>query len=192
MTPAPLGHSASLAKSTATPRWAAISANGTLQRSLDGGQTWLDVNLAADSSMSSNLMPRAQNEVVTTETRSAARLVTKTEKKLDADAKARSDAPPAAKSANTGPAASASTVFRALSVSSNAGEVWAGGSAGALYHTLDGGNLWVRVVPSAAGVPLTGDVVSIQFPDPRNGTVTTSKAEIWTTNDDGQTWQKRQ
>ncbi len=191
MTPAPLGHSASLAKSTATPRWT-ISANGTLQRSLDGGQTWLDVNLAADSSMSSNLMPRAQNEVVTTETRSAARTVTKTEKKLDADAKARSDAPPAAKSANTGPAASASTVFRALSVSSNAGEVWAGGSAGALYHTLDGGNLWVRVVPSAAGVPLTGDVVSIQFPDPRNGTVTTSKAEIWTTNDDGQTWQKRQ
>jgi hypothetical protein len=195
MTPAPMLHSPSLMKSPATPRWT-ISANGTLQRSLDGGQTWLDVNLAAGS-MSSNPAPRAQNEVVTTEARSAARTVTetnaetKTEKKLDADAKARSDAPPAAKSANAGPAASAPTVFRALSVSSNAGEVWAGGSAGALYHTLDGGNVWVRVVPSAAGVALTGDVVSIQFSDPRNGTVATSNAEIWTTNDDGQTWQKR-
>ena len=82
-------------------------------------------------------------------------------------------------------------IFRALSVSSNAAEVWAGGSGGALYHTVDGGNRWARVVPSVGGVFLTGDITSIQFYDPRNGTVTTSNAEVWTTPDDGQTWRKQ-
>jgi photosystem II stability/assembly factor-like uncharacterized protein len=91
-----------------------------------------------------------------------------------------------------GPAPSANIVFRALSVSSNAAEVWAGGSRGALYHTLDGGNLWARVVPSDGGMILAGDVISIQFSDSQNGSVTTSNAEVWTTNDAGQTWHKQQ
>jgi photosystem II stability/assembly factor-like uncharacterized protein len=77
-------------------------------------------------------------------------------------------------------------------VSANADEVWAGGSGGALYHTLDGGTLWTRVVPSDGGIVLTGDVVSIQFSDPQDGSVTTSSAEVWTTNDAGQTWHKQQ
>jgi hypothetical protein len=85
----------------------------------------------------------------------------------------------------------APTIFRALSVSSNAAEVWAGGSGGALYHTLDGGNRWVRVLPTAGGITLAGDIISLQFTDPRNGTVTTSTAEVWTTIDDGQTWHKQ-
>jgi len=83
-------------------------------------------------------------------------------------------------------------IFRALSVSSNAAEVWAGGSSGALYHTVDAGNSWARVLPSAVGLVLTGDILIIQFSDPRNGTITTSTSEIWTTPDDGQTWQKQQ
>ena len=76
-------------------------------------------------------------------------------------------------------------------MSSDAAEIWAGGSGGALYHTLDGGDLWVRVLPSAAGIDLTGDIVGIQFSDPRNGTVTTSNAEVWATSDDGQSWRKQ-
>ena len=82
-----------------------------------------------------------------------------------------------------------SPVFRALAA--NGLEVWAGGSEGALYHTVDGGNRWTRVSPSAAGVTLTGDIIGIQFSDPRNGTVTTSTAEVWTTSDDGQSWSKQ-
>ncbi len=52
----------------------------------------------------------------------------------------------------------ATPIFRA--VAAMGAEVWAGGSAGALYHSSDGGNHWARVVPSAAGEILTGDVVA--------------------------------
>ncbi len=127
------------------PRWT-ISASGTLQRSLDGGKTWLDVDVASDSA-SANL-------------------------------------------AEVQPSPAPRTVFRAVSVSSNADEVWAGGSGGFLYHTIDAGNRWTRVVPSDGGVLLAGDVVSIQFSDPLNGSVTTSRGEVWTTVDAGQTWHK--
>jgi hypothetical protein len=84
------------------------------------------------------------------------------------------------------------TIFRAISASSDPLEVWAGGSDSALYHTLDGGYRWLRVLPSADGTTLTGDILSIQFSDPRNGAVTTSNAEVWTTLDAGQTWRKQQ
>jgi photosystem II stability/assembly factor-like uncharacterized protein len=141
-----------------------------MQRSLDGGKTWLDVNVVVDQSMSANFVRRAETK---TELTTEARAETKTT--------AKSKAAPAAR-----------TIFRAVSVSSNAAEVWAGGSGGALYHTVDGGNRWARVVPSAAGIVLTGDIISIQFADARNGTVTTSNAEVWSTVDDGQTWQKQQ
>jgi hypothetical protein len=43
------------------PRWT-ISSNGALQRSLDGGKTWQDVNIAVDESMSSNLVRRSKTE----------------------------------------------------------------------------------------------------------------------------------
>jgi photosystem II stability/assembly factor-like uncharacterized protein len=46
-------------------------------------------------------------------------------------------------------------------------------------------------VPAAAGAALTGDILSLEFPDPQHGKVSTSAAEIWITADDGQTWQKQ-
>jgi photosystem II stability/assembly factor-like uncharacterized protein len=80
-------------------------------------------------------------------------------------------------------------IFRAVSAAGL--EVWAGGSAGVLYHSVDGGQQWTRVVPAASGIPLTGDIISIAFPDPQRGQITTSTQEFWFTIDGGQTWQKR-
>ncbi|MGB6026861.1 MAG: YCF48-related protein, partial [Candidatus Sulfotelmatobacter sp.] len=136
-----------------------------LQRSLDGGKTWLDVNITGDDSALADSTSQAQPGALG-------------EGKKQADFKAQ----------QTSPVAPA--IFRALSVSSNAAEVWAGGSGGSLYHSVDAGNTWARVFPSTASLVLTGDIVSIRFSDPRNGTVTTSTAEVWITPDDGQTWQK--
>lgn len=85
--------------------------------------------------------------------------------------------------------ASGGPVFRA--VTTIGADVWAGGSAGALYHSSDGGNQWARVTPSAGGSMLTGDVVGLEFSDPQHGTVTTSTGERWTTADSGQTWLKQ-
>jgi len=161
LAPAPsLYTNPALMKGLAAIRWT-ISASGVLQRSLDGGQTWLDVNVATDSMR--DLRARTQSATVAVES----------------------------KNADKQPASAAPVIFRALSVSSNADEVWAGGSGGALYHTLDGGNSWTRVLPSVTGINLTGDILSVQFSDPRNGTVTTSTTELWTTPDDGQTWHRQ-
>jgi photosystem II stability/assembly factor-like uncharacterized protein len=79
--------------------------------------------------------------------------------------------------------------FRALAAFGT--EVWAGGSAAMLYHSGDSGDHWTRVLPSSAGVSLTGDVTSIEFSDPRHGAITTSSGERWITSDAGQTWRRQ-
>jgi hypothetical protein len=83
---------------------------------------------------------------------------------------------------------SATPVFRAVAATGR--EVWAGGTAGVLYHTSDGDH-WARVIPSTAAATLTGDIISIQFADSQHGKIATSTPELWTTVDDGQSWQKR-
>jgi Photosynthesis system II assembly factor YCF48 len=83
----------------------------------------------------------------------------------------------------------ASPVFRAVAASGV--EVWAGGAGGALYHSQDAGDHWTRVLPTSSRAILTGDIISLEFSDMEHGKVSTSNAEVWTTTDNGQTWQKQ-
>jgi hypothetical protein len=175
----------SILKGVASSRWT-ISPNGALQRSPDGGVTWFGVNISVNDSTSANPMHRAKTEQM-----AAVQAEANASAKTQAKSVAGYGAAPTTKSKGEQPTPSAIAIFRALSVSSNASEVWAGGSSGALYHTIDGGRSWTQVVPSDAGVTLTGDVVGIQFSDPLKGTVTTSTTETWTTADGGQTWHKQ-
>jgi hypothetical protein len=85
--------------------------------------------------------------------------------------------------------ATASLIFRALAVAGS--DVWVGGSGGALYRSADAGNHWTRIVPTASGAGLTGDIVSLEFSDSLHGKLSTSATEVWTTADAGQTWQRQ-
>jgi len=82
-----------------------------------------------------------------------------------------------------------SPVFRAVAATGT--DVWAGGSGGALFHSLDAGDHWVRVTPTSSGAALADDIVSLEFTDMRHGKVSTSTAEVWTTTDAGETWQRQ-
>jgi len=78
--------------------------------------------------------------------------------------------------------------FRA--VAANSAEVWAGGSAGALYHSADGGQHWARVSVGLGQRVVTDTIVSINVADSRNVTVATDARETWVTADGGQHWTK--
>jgi len=143
-----------------SPRWG-ISSNGVLQRSLDAGKTWEDVNL------SQGLVASGERMESTVELRHERR-----EKKLQKKEQGQ--------------------VFVFLAVAALGTEVWAGGSRAMLYHSPDSGTHWARVLPAEANNTLTGDIVSLEFPDQRNGRVATSSGEVWLTSDDGQTWHKQQ
>ncbi len=143
-------------------RWN-INATGALQRSLDQGSTWQTVDVAASPA---SVTSATSLEIVAKSSRS---------KEKDA-AKARKQD-------------TASLVFRA--VAANGSDVWAGGSAGALYHSADAGNTWTRLFPSSSGATLTGDIISLEFSEPQHGKLSTSTSEVWSTSDAGQSWQKQ-
>ena len=80
-------------------------------------------------------------------------------------------------------------VFRA--VAALGPEVWAGGSGAMLYHSLDFGNRWTRVVPAEAHTSLSGDITGLEFSDIQHGKVATSAGEVWLTSNSVQTWHKQ-
>ena len=141
-------------------RWT-INANGSLQRSLDQGNTWQDVNVNAPSAAASGM------------SYAVAKSAPMKEKDSSKILKRELIAP----------------TFRA--VAANGEDVWAGGSAGMLYHSTDSGATWTRVIPASSGATLTGDVVALEFSDSIHGKVATSTPEVWITTDAGLTWQKQ-
>jgi hypothetical protein len=150
----------------AKARWS-ITAVGGLQRSLDQGKTWQDVDVNSTAAPVASGAAAGIGGGITSV-------------KIRPDVMHRS----MAEKAMVTP-----IFFRAVTAAGN--EVWAGGSNAALFHSTDGGNHWTRVLPSSSGVVLTGDVVTVEFADPQRGTVTTSTPETWNTSDGGQTWQKQ-
>ena len=138
-----------------------ITAAGALERSFDHGATWQSVDVNAANPIVGNM--------------------TGAEISL-ARAKKTGDR-------ESGSMKAASPIFRTVAAAGT--EVWAGGSNGALYHSLDAGTRWIRVAPVSGAVRLTGDIVALEFSDSQHGRLTTSASEVWTTADDGQTWQKQ-
>lgn len=138
-----------------------ISATGGLRRSLDQGTSWQDIDVNSSSAMGAGVAL------------------------MKAPAKAKDAAADSLDKKNT----STPLVFRA--VASNGPDVWAGASGGLLYHSSDAGGHWTRIIPSASGVSLTGDIVSLEFVDAQHGRVVSSTPEIWITSDGGQSWQKQ-
>lgn len=139
-----------------------ISSKGGLQRSLDQGATWQDVNV------NESYAPGGAGYTFAKAKSSGA--------KEPAALKDQKQALP-------------EPVFHA--VAANGPEVWAGGANGLLCHSIDAGVHWTRIVPLSSGIALTGDIVTVDFPDARHGRVATSTSEIWITGDAGQSWQKQ-
>jgi hypothetical protein len=159
--PLQAGNSAAI---MATPRWS-ITAVGGLQRSLDQGKTWQDIDVNASTiseSGAAGMLGGMKTAAVQ-------------QKSMPVPSASKVSATP--------------IFFRTVTAAGN--EVWAGGSDTALFHSIDGGDHWTRILPSSSDAVLTGDVVSVEFSDPQHGSVTTSTPEIWTTADGGQTWQKQ-
>lgn len=143
---------------------------GALQRSFDQGKTWQNVDV--NSAVGGAVGAAGANLAVAAMPAMAKAAESKDSKK---DSAAKSAAIP--------------RVFRA--VAANGTDVWAGGSNGLLYHSTDSGAHWFRILPFSGGAILTGDIVSVDFPDALHGRVATSTAEVWLTSDGGQTWQKQ-
>lgn len=157
----------SLSTLAPAPRWSVTSAGG-LQRSIDQGKTWQAVDVSAIPASSTNS--------------TSVEVVSKTSRATKAK-------PSEKDSGKAGNQSLGSVTFRAIAAAGS--EVWAGGNAGALYHSADSGSHWTRVAPAVGGMILTGDIIRVDFPDAQHGSVSTSSSEVWHTSDDGQTWQKQ-
>ena len=79
--------------------------------------------------------------------------------------------------------------FHALAA--NDADIWVGGSAGALYHSTDDGRHWTQISLSVDGKPLTANIIGLEFPDARHGSLITDSHDIWITSDGGTTWQTK-
>jgi hypothetical protein len=70
-------------------------------------------------------------------------------------------------------------------------DIWAGGKAGDLFHSANGGLTWSQVRPSAQGQTLSDDVTHIDIYDPSQIALFTGNNQSWNTTDGGKTWAKK-
>ncbi len=70
-------------------------------------------------------------------------------------------------------------------------DVWTGGQAGTLFHSADGGATWLQVQPAIKGQPLTSDITHIEVRASAEVVLSTSNNEIWSSADNGKTWEKK-
>lgn len=163
----------------AVPSWS-IGSAGNLQRSFDHGTSWQNVNVDG------HVSPDGATGAILV----AAMNVPEKDAEKEKYAAAKNEgANPAARDEASKKAATEPIVFRA--VSANGADVWAGGAGALLYHSTDAGGHWIRVIPVTASAVLAGEIVGVEFSDPKHGKVSTSTPEVWTTSNGGQTWQKQ-
>jgi photosystem II stability/assembly factor-like uncharacterized protein len=79
--------------------------------------------------------------------------------------------------------------FRA--VSWNEGDLWAGGTGGALFHSSDSGRTWSRVKVGMEGMWVSDTITGVDFPTERTGYVTTASGALWYTQNAGRSWRRR-
>jgi hypothetical protein len=70
-------------------------------------------------------------------------------------------------------------------------DVWAGGKAGTLFHSADGGATWNQVRPAINDQRLRANIIRIEIRGPTEIAVSTRENESWTTVDGGKTWEKK-
>ncbi|MGO9405325.1 MAG: zf-HC2 domain-containing protein [Terriglobales bacterium] len=70
-------------------------------------------------------------------------------------------------------------------------DVWAGGQAGTLFHSADSGLTWLPVQPSIKSQPLASDLIHIDVRAPAEVVISTSDHELWSSVDNGKTWEKK-
>jgi hypothetical protein len=70
-------------------------------------------------------------------------------------------------------------------------DIWAGGKAGDLFHSTNGGLTWSQVHPSAQDQTLSEDVTHIDIYSPSQIALVTGNNQSWNTTDGGKTWAKK-
>jgi photosystem II stability/assembly factor-like uncharacterized protein len=70
-------------------------------------------------------------------------------------------------------------------------DIWAGGKAGSLFHSANGGVTWDQVHPSSQEQTLADDVTHIDIYSPSQLVLSTSSHQSWSTADGGKTWAKK-
>jgi hypothetical protein len=69
-------------------------------------------------------------------------------------------------------------------------QIWAGGPAGTLLHSTDGGTTWTTVSASFKDQPLSSDITHIEMRGLAGIVLTTENHESWNSTDGGMTWEK--
>jgi Putative zinc-finger len=82
-----------------------------------------------------------------------------------------------------------------LCYASHVPDLWTGGQAATLFHSVDNGVTWLQVQPSSNGHLLSSDITRIDLREMEGGPaqilVSTNSNEVWSSGDGGKTWQKK-